>query len=77
MKAIENRPDPPIPWIARKAISWSRDVARPLAREKPAKRIQHIMVPNLRPTQSLTRAMITENPIRVQQVTSRLYAGAM
>jgi hypothetical protein len=68
IRARENRPDPPIPWIARKTMSSSKDRERPLAREKPANRTQQKMVQNLRPTPSLSRAMMTENPMEVQCV---------
>jgi hypothetical protein len=58
----EKRPEPPMPWSVRKAMSCPMFWERPAPREKPAKKIQARMLEALRPMPSLMRAKITAKP---------------
>lgn len=58
----EKRPEPPMPWSVRKAMSWLMFVARPEPREKAAKRSQARMLAPLRPMPSEMRAKMTAKP---------------
>jgi hypothetical protein len=59
----EYNPEPPIPCIARKTMSWFMDCARPLAKENPENKIQAKMTAPLRPMPSLSLANMMENPV--------------